>query len=162
MPVQHLLKQVELYRERKAERENRDVRPAWLTTFINEAAELFEPASGVGRVGFDCRLSEDSWQVDLFLGTTEMVGGATDGETKQIDFTFDAAKAIALFDDVHRFLWSIETTEQNKIGNEERNSLLSIEGFREEQSVLLKIHAAPPSQTGPALRQYQDGTIDTV
>ncbi|MGH7130251.1 MAG: hypothetical protein ACREIV_16900, partial [Planctomycetaceae bacterium] len=58
MPVNHLIRQVELYRERRRER---DVRPAAVTEFIEAAAELFEPLMEEGRVGFDCCAGEQRW-----------------------------------------------------------------------------------------------------
>ena len=57
LTINHLLKHMDTY---AAKRNNRDVRPAWVTQFINQVAELFEPLAGIGRVGFDCQLA-GSW-----------------------------------------------------------------------------------------------------
>ena len=60
MPVKHLLKQLEIYR---STRKNRDIRPLWLTDLIGRISELFDPAGDVARVGFECRLTEKSWEL---------------------------------------------------------------------------------------------------
>ena len=99
MPVKHLLKQAETYRSQRAAR---DTRPQWVTEFINEAAELFTPVTGVGRVGFDCHLAEDCWVVAMYLGSTEVVGGKDDGHSRHTDFEFDLLELAGRFTEIRR------------------------------------------------------------
>ncbi|MHC4876906.1 MAG: hypothetical protein ACYTGL_10435 [Planctomycetota bacterium] len=78
----------------------RDVRPDWLTTVIEETAELFEPLTGVARVGFDCQLEEDTWVVRMYLGTSEIVGGPFDGQMRPMSFEIDLQRLFARFKDI--------------------------------------------------------------
>ena len=73
MSIEELLEQMEQYRLR---REQRDCRPEWLKGFIQQASSLFEPLTHVGRVGYACQFDERGWTVCMYLGTTEIVGGA--------------------------------------------------------------------------------------
>ncbi len=160
MPVQHLLKQVELYRNRKMQR---DVRPAWVSSFVERAAELFDPLSDVARVGFDCRLAEDCWEVGLYLGSIEMVGGKEDGRTCQTPFRYDLGQLLELFSEVSKFSWVARPeTERPATEDPAPCSLVLIEGLVGEAPLRVKIFAAPPQQAGPGLRQYPNGQRETV
>ena len=158
MPVLHLLKQVEIYR---AKRTNRDSRPSWVTELIGQIAELFEPVSEVGRVGFDCQFDEDRWTIGMFLGNTEVVGGMDDGRSVPADFDFDLQRLISLFGHVDLLVWSAwpngGATEETK-----DRSFITIEGIVESNPVRLQIHSVPPSDAGPGFHQFSDGRCEPV
>jgi len=157
MPVKHLLKQVEIYRSK---RNNRDVRPPWVTELIDRVADLFEPTTGVGRVGFECQLAEDCWVVGMYLGSTEIIGGPDDGQTQQSNFHFDLLELIDCFNNIERVRWSAfpEGTDDASTAC----SLITIEGCVGENSLRLKVYANPPADAGPGFRKYADGRRDTV
>lgn len=153
LPVQHLLKQVEIYRSKRSQR---DVRPDWLTAFIDAIAELFEPVEDDGRVGFDCHPGEDGWTVGVYLGRTEIVGGPDDGQSRYAGFRFDLLPLLEQFSEIERFRWSAFPDG----GEDEDAALLSfvtIEGCVQDQSLRLRICAIPPADAGPGFRQYPDG-----
>ena len=158
MPVNHLLKQVEVFRSKRT---RRDVRPAWLTEFIDSVAELFDPLTGVGRIGFDCRWADDRWAVVLFLGSTEQVGGKKDGESRHANFQFDLDGLRKLFDEVDWFRWSAFPEGVDCDGHK-ISSYLTVEGRIGENALRLQIDSLPPIQAGPGLRCYPDGRCDTV
>src|SRR5579863_2407420 len=104
LSVRHLLKQIESDRSKRVKR---DIRPEWLIALIEYAAELFEPLTGLGRVGFDCRMGEAGWDVALFLGAIELVGGKEDGLTQHVDFRFDLAPLLERFSRIDEVSWTV-------------------------------------------------------
>ncbi len=130
---------------------------------IDEVAELFEPLAGVARVGFDCRLAEDRWEVGLYLGTCELVGGKDDGRKKPIDFQFNLQELHRKFNLVERLDW----TACPQIGrasqpDREPVSLITIEGYWGDHPLRLNIFETPPVQIGPGLREYPNGRREQV
>lgn len=158
LPVAHLLKQVELYRSKRQER---DVRPVWLSNFINAAADLFEPLTDVGRVGFDCRLAEECWEVGMFLGTTEIVGGRDDGQARNTDFEFNLLGLLDYFEEVTRLRWNAVSSQGCDEDNL-ANSHVLVEGRVGENSIRLLVFAEPPRNIGPGLRKHADGRCETA
>lgn len=158
LPVQHLLKQVEDYRTRRAER---DIRPDWLTAMIDDVAELFEPLHEVGRVGFDCQMTEACWLVRMYLGGVEIVGGKDDGRTRQPDFQFDLLEVLEQFDSVDHFCWSA-VPQQSLAADAVPCSTVTIDGSVDNQRIRLQLCSSPPNVTGPGLREYPGGRMERV
>src|SRR5580704_6814219 len=92
--ARHLLTQIETDRSRRG---NRDKRPEWLRGFVEEAAGSFEPLSGVARVGYECLPAEGGWEISLYLGSIELVGGKSDGRTERPDFRCDLKRLLKQF-----------------------------------------------------------------
>jgi hypothetical protein len=158
MPIQHLLKQVEAY---GAKRASRDVRPPWLTDFIDEIADLFEPISGAGRVGFDCQLAEDCWVAGLYLGSTEFVGGRDDGRLEFTNFELDLRKLTGYFTTIEEFYlgaFPSPTSEESR----RAHSYITIGGLIDENPIRLQVFSVPPEHTGPGLRRLPNGSDETV
>lgn len=156
MPIQHLLKQLEAF---SSKRESRDIRPEWVTEFIGEVAELFEPLTGVGRVGFDCQFSEDCWVVGMYLGKTEMVGGKCDGHSVNMNFDFNLLGLLNRFCSVQDLKWSAHPTGDEGDSLPAR-SFITITGLVGENLLRLQIFSTPPETTGPGLRQYPNGEYE--
>jgi hypothetical protein len=152
--VQHLLKQLE---QHKRERQNRQRRPEWLSVFVHQAAALFEPMSGVGRVGSQCEVVDEKWEVRLYLGATEIVGGKNDGHSQLVSFELDLARLNQLFSKVEEFHWSVSAAADG--GN---SSFVSMKGLVDQYSIGLKVYSRPPKEAGPAFRQHSDGSVDHV
>jgi hypothetical protein len=157
LPVQHLLKQVELYR---SNRNNRDVRPEWLTRFVDRAADLFDPAGDIARVGFDCRLDEDGWEVNLFLGSTEIVGGQEDGRKCHCNFEFDLSALVDQFEEIERFSWSAFPDAGSDAISP--HSFVTLTGVVAENFLRVRIHSIPPTEVGPGFRQFPNGKRESV
>lgn len=156
IPVKHLLKQLEVYR---LNRQNRDIRPAWLTDLIGRLSELFDPADGVARVGFECRLTEEAWELLLFLGSTEIVGGADDGQTRLANFRLDLLALMDRFGEVKHVEWHAHPQPQN---GESEPSILQIRGLIDKEPLKLLIFDAPPTGIGPGIRAHQNGDREPV
>ncbi|HID21208.1 MAG TPA: hypothetical protein EYP14_02260 [Planctomycetaceae bacterium] len=164
IPIRHLLKRIETD---SPNRRKRDMRPPWLVRFIEDAAQLFEPFHGVGRVGFDCSLLDDEWVVGIYLGGTEIVGGPLDGKTVFANFCFDLAELIRRFDEVHALRWTAlpEPIDLDQPGDEpdgpaRERSYVTVSGQVGGHSVRLSIFSIPPDMVQPALRRWPDGTYE--
>lgn len=155
IPVKHLLKQLETYRP---QRERRDVRPQWVSDFIDAVAELFEPLSDVGRVGFDCQLTEDRWTLGLYLGLTEIVGGERDGQTCYNGFQIALLPLLELLSEVEHCSWNVipDPLSEGSLPD----SFLMIEGQVDGNPIRLQIDSVPPPDAGPGIRTFPDGRIE--
>lgn len=152
--VHHLLKQLENH---KRDRRERDRRPEWLSALVHQTAALFEPFSGVARVGYECELTPHGWEARLFLGSTEIVGGRDDGQARLNSFEFDFGRLAEGFTRLDEFRWNVCTTIDGSAG-----SFVTIRGLVDEHLVCLKIYSRPPQDAGPAFRQLPDGTLEDV
>ena len=158
LTLNHLLKHMETY---AAKRNNRDVRPDWVTQFIDQVAELFEPLAGVGRVGFDCQLAEDCWVVGMYLGCTETVGGSRDGSVQHVNFELDLAEVIGFFDSVDEFYLGA-FPEPKVTGDATARSYVTMTGVIDGSRLRLQVFSIPPDDAGPGLRQYPNGECEAV
>ena len=152
--VQHLLKQLEHH---KRERCNRKRRPEWLSVFVHQASGLFEPLSGVGRVGSVCEFSEDRWEARLYLGATEILGGKNDGHAQLASFEIDFVRLSQLFTQLEESRWTVSASADG--GN---SSFFTMAGFVDDHPLRLKVYSRPPKEAGPAFRQYADGSMGAV
>ncbi|MEZ6121715.1 MAG: hypothetical protein R3C49_00910 [Planctomycetaceae bacterium] len=151
MSIEELLQQMEDFRSR---REQRDHRPEWLKTFIRHAADVFEPLSSVGRVGFECQADERGWHVCLYLGTTEIIGGPRDGQIDHAGFVVDMRHVMGLFQSIQRFEWYSVSNQLDDRFQEPIRSVLLVHGTTDDnQSVQLELLASPPTKAGPGIRR---------
>lgn len=155
MSIEELLEQMEQYRSR---REHRDFRPDWLKEFVQKAALQFEPLTSVGRVGYDCQLDERGWTVCMYLGTTEIVGGAKDGHIDHAGFRMDLAALPSLFQKITRFEWYSVEDPANSEGHPK--SLICVHGrVSSGDEIRLELMAVPPETVKPGLHCRPDGSI---
>jgi hypothetical protein len=158
LAIRHLIRQVEDYAGRRGERKA----PAWVVEFVEQAAALFEPFSGVARPGFECCRAEDRWEIALFLGKTEVVGGPNDGHLSPVNFMFDVAALSRLFARVDALRWNAFPDCHVCNEGEMDLSFLVAEGEVKGELVSVQVHAGPPHAAGPALKRYSDGSYVTV
>lgn len=152
--VRHLLKQLELH---KRDRKERDRRPAWLSTFVHQTAALFEPLNGVAKVGYQCELTPEGWEARLYLGSTEIIGGRDDGHARFSSFEFDFARLTDGFTRVDEFRWNVCQS-----GEGSSASFVTLRGQIDNHPVSLKLYSRPPKDATPAFRQHTDGTMEDV
>ncbi|MFK7778578.1 MAG: hypothetical protein QM501_10790 [Gimesia sp.] len=160
LPIQHLMKQMENY---SSKQNNIKCRPAWLTSFVDEVAEIFNPTMDLGRVGFDCQFSEEFWEIGLFLGSTEIVGGQRDGQFTAAGFQYDLLQLLDRFESVNRFHFNFPEQADSESTNDTASAYITIEGHLADlELVRLNVYSIPPEAAGPGFRQSQDGKINTV
>jgi hypothetical protein len=155
MSVQHFIAQLDRWRQN---REQRDLRPPWLQKLTSELADLFDPFHEIARAGFDCRPAENGWEVGLFLGRVEIVGGRHDGREELCNFTYDLARLKSYFQSVSEF----RLTSLPREGEGEAVSFVIVRGQIESQEVTIRIFSLPPEEAGIGLRKYLDGQCETV
>ena len=159
LAVRHLLRQLELKKQKET---NRQIIPVWFPEFVDGISELFEPFRGVARVGYECTRSENGWEVSLFLGEHEIVGGPEDGKAHAINFRFDVNKINEHFEAVESIHWNAFPNVSPEADRSAEFSFLTIVGSVESTPVHLQIHPTPPSAVGPAIRRYPDGRVELV
>ena len=154
------MKQMENY---SSEQINLNCRPSWLSSFVDEVADIFNPAAEVGRVGFDCQLSEECWEIGLFLGSTEIVGGQRDGQFIAASFQFDLLQLLDRFESVNRFHFNFLDPSEAAVASDSTAAYITIEGHLPNLEIVrLNVYATPPADAGPGFRKSHDGIIDTV
>lgn len=159
LAIRHLVKQLELSRESG---ETRQPLPTWLIDFVEEVAELFEPFSGVARAGYECMSSDTGWEVAMFLGEHEIVGGAMDGHMQAVNFRFNISDFYQRFDSIEAFHWNAFPNSHVCFEDSTDLSFMTVDGIVNGSQIRLQIHAAPPETVGPALKQHQDGRVEVV
>lgn len=135
--------------------------PAWLAALLDRLCDHIEPVRGEARVGYDLNFNDPLWEIDLFLGRTEIVGGSLDGCSDYVSFTADIPRILSLFTKVESCDWlalpsSLDTTAP------ETASGLFIAGIWEQQPVRVALRSVPPSKAAPGLRRYPDGRYELV
>ena len=159
LAVRHRIRQIEESGERTTADQHT---PDWLNEFIQGVAESFEPFSGVARPGFECMRTGDRWEVALFLGKTEMVGGARDGCQLPVNFQFDLSTLSEHFDELKVLRWNA-FPDCHVCGEDVIDlSFIIAEGLVKGADVSVQIHAGPPDTAGPALKRFSDGSYVTV
>jgi len=140
-----------------AERSDRPAaRPPWLDRFVSDAADLFDPHSGLGRVGFRSEPGEEGWAVALFLGATEIVGGPGDGLIAPARFRFDAAGLSALFDAPPTV--ALEVAPQLAAGVVDGiDAALTLTGTIDGHPLTATVLSAPPEGVEPGFKRYASG-----
>lgn len=139
--VQHLLKQLEQYKARRAQR---DPRPAWLTDFVQRAALHFSPYAGVGCVGCECEVTEQGWEARFYLGTTESVGGQHDGGTQALSFELHLSGLLSCFTTVHDLRWNVAAGSGRTGG-----SFITVQGLVQQYPLCVKAYSRAPQHLRP-------------
>lgn len=156
---EHLMKQVEQYEQRRSKRDNR---PDWLCQLIDDVADMFDPATELARVGFDCVWTGQHWELAMFLGAVETVGGPLDGAVQEVTFEFDLLGLIDRFDRVDRLAWKRSEQADSESKAEEKNHRFQAAGTVGGEPIEVTILSTPPQNCGPAMRAYEDGRLETV
>ena len=131
-------------------------RPAWVDAFIADAAELFDPLSGLGRVGFRTEPVAGAWGVALFLGATEIVGGPGDGLVAPARFRFDATALAALFDAPPTIDLHVEPVLAAG-GVDGIEAALCLSGEVAGQPLTVSVLSLPPDGAAPGFKRYAAG-----
>jgi hypothetical protein len=156
--ARHLLAQIETDRSRRA---NRDKRPEWLNGLVEEAAASFEPLAGVARVGYECLPDERGWNISVYLGTVEQVGGKSDGQTRRPDFRCDLKRLLEQFARIDEVEWTVWPDGRDD-GLVAQQSTITVAGLVGSSLVRLQVRSSAPDTVGPGLREFPDGRVESV
>ena len=131
--------------------------PEVIEAFVHNVAELFEPFSGTARVGYECNFADGSFEISMFVGAREIVGGPLDGRQESQNFRFNLQGLFDRFDSIQSFLWNaIPHSPLNDGGL----SFIVVEGLVHGHIVRLQLHPTAPDEVGPAIREYTNGTVE--
>ena len=138
-------------------REAIDIRiPEVIETFVHAVADLFEPFSGTARVGYECNFADGSFEISMFVGSREIVGGPYDGRQESQNFRFNLQGLFDRFDSIQSFLWNAIPHSPMM---DDGMSFIVVEGLVRGHVVRLQLHPTAPEEIGPAMREYTDGTV---
>ncbi len=155
LAVHHLIRQVEADRLR-----SRDHKPGWLTEMIDELANLFEPISISGRVGYDCQWNNDHWALTMYLGRVEMVGGMSDGLQKPLNFEFDVRMLLKYFEAIEKItMTATPDLEANDTELRTSPAGLLVSGIVADQRLVVTILEQAPLGTDAGLQMHADGRV---
>jgi hypothetical protein len=125
--------------------------PEWVSTLAAAIAEYLVAASIPAPMGAHVQKASDEaggdvWEVSLFYGKTEIVGGPRDGKKTDTPFWLDLAGLSATFDRVDGLSWQAAPLGPN----DDLGPHVAIEGEYLGNRVRVRILAAAPSQFPPA------------
>ena len=147
-------------------RDRSESRPAWLLDLIDCVAELFEPLRETARVGYECRPAAGRWELDVFLGPNETVGGAQDGLQQVPSFRFDLRALFQCFDRIDSCQWLAAPSGEAGVAEQAALpagfSQLLVEGVANGESIAVSISSLPPERIGVGLKIFGDGSAQRV
>jgi hypothetical protein len=86
--------------------------------------------------------SRVQWEVTFFVSSTEVFGGAWDGQRAVSRFLLDLRELMEAFDVVESVYWQAQTmAEDDQLGPH-----VGVEGQFQGQSIWLRVTAQPPEQ----------------
>lgn len=118
--------------------------PSWLARMTNDVATQMWGVDILAPIGCHYFFNEavGHWEVTLFVSSTEVVGGARDGQTVTSRFTLDLSQIQGLFDEVTGFHWQAQ-----QLGSEDEiGPHVSLEGKYEGQDVWVRVLASAPNR----------------
>lgn len=124
--------------------------PHWLSDFSDRVLDLVTPYDRMPSAGCHFQLVEGIWEITLFVGVTETVGGERDGARFESPFSVDLIGIPGCFGELHQMWW-----QSRRLGTDDQlGSHLSAEGTVGGERVWLRITADAPEQFGPARQVY--------
>jgi len=159
LAIRHLIRHIA---ERRQNGIGQPVLPRELVEFIDDVCQLFEPFSGVARAGYECLFGGDRWELSVFLGEHELLGGAHDGDRQAVNFRFDVQRLATLFERTDAVRWNALPHNYLADDDDQFESFLTVEGVARGQRIALQVHAQAPAKIGPAMRQHRDGRLELV
>lgn len=123
--------------------------PKWLGELASLATRAFHSQSQLAPVGCHIHRNDEGettqWEVTLFVSSTEVYGGAQDGQCAFSRFMVDLRDLMAAFDVVESCYWQAQTmAEDDQLGPH-----VGVEGLFQGHSVWLRITAEPPNEFEP-------------
>lgn len=120
--------------------------PGWLSELANLATQAFHSQSPLAPVGChfhkNDEVSPTQWEVTLFVSSTEVFGGAQDGQSSFSRFMVDLRDLMAIFDAVESCYWQAQPmAEDDQLGPH-----VGVEGQFQGHSIWLRITSHPPSE----------------
>lgn len=106
------------------------------------AAQLMVPTDILAPIGCHfCRI-DDTWEISLFVSSTQIVGGKCDGELRRSHFILDLPALMNLFSDIPAVAWQTQShSDEDELGPH-----VAFEGVYAGNRVCLRILAEAPER----------------
>lgn len=133
--------------------------PAWLDELANAMASEFHALGLPAPVG--CHYFENTveelWEVALFVGATEIVGGKRDGVRRNGRFGVSLLRLSELFSRIDDIYWQATSLGRD----DELGPHISIEGEYQGHAVWVRILARPPQRfaAGQLLKVHESRVV---
>jgi hypothetical protein len=141
--------------------EKNSLPPAWLRWFVSDASRGIIDDGSLPPIGCHYFYEPEQcvWEVTLFIGRTEVVGGPRDGNTISSGLQVDVCRVINAFDDPPECYWQSEAIySDDQLGNH-----LSLEGMARGHHVWLRIlHHAPDWTSVSRLMHSGQGVVEDL
>jgi hypothetical protein len=133
--------------------------PNWLTALADVVAGYITPVEPLAPLGCHYHQCEGVWEISLFVGDTELVGGDRDGERVAARFLVDVLPLLSLFDEVFDCTWQPDRfSDEDELGCH-----LSIIGMHLEQLVCVRLLSRSPDRFPPGRRaNIYDGALEEM
>ncbi len=120
--------------------------PKWLGELATLATQAFHSQSLLAPVGCHFHRNDEvtptQWEVTLFISSTEVYGGARDGQCVFSHFMVDLRDLMSAFDVVESCYWQA----QSQADDDQLGPHVGVDGRFRGHSVWLRITAKPPSE----------------
>ena len=114
--------------------------PQWLQEFADAVAMQMEPVDLLGPVGCHFCVVEETWEITVFVSSTQIVGGRKDGVLRHSRFHVDLQAVTGLFSEIRSIAWQpLALAAEDDLGPH-----LAIEGSCRGNAVWLRILARAP------------------
>lgn len=135
--------------------------PSWLRWFGNDAARAITSEAGKCPIG--CHYFHDFensvWEVSVFVGTTEIVGGPMDGTSFTTSLRLNISEVMNLFDEVDNVSWQSDAVADD----DDLAQHVSFEGTARGHKVWLRVLKESPEGTGPGqILHSHNGKLETL
>ena len=116
--------------------------PEWLQQFADAVALQMNPVDLLAPVGCHFCLVDETWEITLFVSSTQIVGGKKDGVFRHSRFNVDLQSVTDLFSDVRKMSWqALPMAADDELGPH-----LSMEGSCGRNPVWLRILSRAPKR----------------
>ncbi len=116
--------------------------PNWLSELVNAVASEILPVDVLAPVGCHFWTNDSIWEVTIFVGKTEIQGGAQDGQLSWSRFAFDIQALYAILDDISSMYWqAMPFADDDDFG-----AHLLCEGTYAGHTVSLRVLSRPPER----------------
>lgn len=134
--------------------------PDWLEDLANVLAAEFQTLTLPAPVGchYFYNAEDELWEVTLFTGATEIVGGRNDGARSQGKFGVDLVRLSSVFSRIDALYW-----QASSLGpDDELGPHISIEGAYEDQPVWVRLLARAPRRfaAGRLLKVHESRVVE--
>lgn len=116
--------------------------PEWLQELADAVALQLIPVDQLAPVGCHFCLVDETWEISLFVSSTQIVGGKKDGVLRHSRFNVDVQAVADLFSEVRSISWQALPL----VADDELGAHISIDGSCAGNRVWLRILARAPKR----------------